>query len=212
MFEYQHIICPHCNGRLVDDVSLAGQLVRCPHCGGQIHWPNTGPLAPPVVAPPVVVPMQPSTQPSFPVMIDKGKGQPLPEDTEESYSWGTRLWGGVVLFVFMFYLSGMSPKDIFKSKPKRDYEVQGYHTGFRQGRDIRSTGNVFASSREEQDKVAEFVIRMLLHDANHNNNYESISLLPPQESFTEWKKGFKQGFSDGFSSRSFNHKFDQISR
>lgn len=38
--------CPHCSGQLVDDGTLADQVVKCPLCGGMLTMP---PLAVPTV-------------------------------------------------------------------------------------------------------------------------------------------------------------------
>ncbi len=33
------LACPHCQGGIVNDVSLAGRSVKCPHCRGQFLMP-----------------------------------------------------------------------------------------------------------------------------------------------------------------------------
>ena len=33
------LACPHCEGLLLHDASLAGQTVACPHCGGHVQMP-----------------------------------------------------------------------------------------------------------------------------------------------------------------------------
>lgn len=42
-----NVACPHCNTMMVDDGSLAGQVVQCPTCGGHLTMPPF-PAPPPI--------------------------------------------------------------------------------------------------------------------------------------------------------------------
>ena len=46
------VSCPHCNGKIAADPSIAGKEVGCPHCNGRVIMPGVAVVKPAIVAKP----------------------------------------------------------------------------------------------------------------------------------------------------------------
>ena len=55
----QSVNCPYCNAKVLNDGTLAGQMVACPTCGRQFTTPIQGPVAPPLASETAVPPPPP---------------------------------------------------------------------------------------------------------------------------------------------------------
>lgn len=184
----QSISCPHCGQPIVNDGSLAGQLVMCPICHSQLQMP-----APDVVLPPPVLPQGPpatSVPPPFisdspeiirrpqrisHVNVKRRKPSPNPL---------------IATLIILFAITALSVAVIgsrrssgSKDAPDTWYD-KGYNLGYESGQIDRNDGSRFNPMLG--DRVAFYL--------------EDKGLTPRMGTpeYGDFLRGYERGYSDGY--------------
>jgi hypothetical protein len=175
--------CPYCGHILVDDGTLAGQLVMCPQCHGQIQMPGN----------PAVVASQPppiSPQPTFSVSPSTSYKKKSRNEAHPVVLWGTILFVVVVAVAAIVSISNEMSSGSTKAS---DYE-NGYAFGHQHGEIDRNFGNSFSPSSEFSDFVAET-----------RWGYLKDKKVPLPETGTreygDFREGFYAGYQDGYAGK-----------
>lgn len=99
----QVVLCPHCQGHVVNEPRLGGQVVSCPHCQGQFTMP--------AIVSVVAKNLSPSSEPAFPIIKRSSSAGIYGSRYRQQWrvspeSEITKLWlgvvGSVVLFIGVF--------------------------------------------------------------------------------------------------------------